>query len=115
VKTVGLSLEPVKTIGGLPILPGGSGWQDGEYDQVVEKAKEFLSVDVPVAAICWATAGLARDGVLDEVCHTSNAQIYLQWTNYGGTALYQDSPAVTDGNVITAKEERSLEAFILDF
>ena len=119
VKTVGPSLEPIKSIGGLTILPdlsvedltpdkssmlilpGGAGWEAGQHDQVVEKAKEFLCVNVSVAAICGATAGLARAGLLDKVKHTGNAQIYLQWTNYPGAALYQDAPAVTDGDVIT--------------
>jgi putative intracellular protease/amidase len=62
-----------------------------------------------VAVICGATAGLARAGILDEVRHTSNAQIYLQWTNYGGTALYQDAPSVTYGNVITAGATAPIE------
>jgi putative intracellular protease/amidase len=64
---------------------------------------------VPVAAICGATAGLARAGILDNVQHTSNARAYLEATGYQGAALYQDQLAVTDGNVITATSAAPLE------
>jgi putative intracellular protease/amidase len=64
---------------------------------------------VPVAAICGATSGLARAGILDNVQHTSNARAYLAATGYRGAALYQDQPAVTDGNVITASTTAPIE------
>jgi putative intracellular protease/amidase len=118
VKTVGLTTEPVTTIGGvriLPdlildemqpdamlILPGGEAWDEGKNGKVLDLAKQWLEAGVPVAAICGATAGLARAGILDNRHHTSNALEYLQATHYQGAALYQNQPAVTDGNVITA-------------
>lgn len=120
VKTVGLSTEPVMTIGGVSILPdisldelepsqsamlilpGGEVWDEGKNLEALEKAKQFLAAGVPIAAICGATAGLARAGLLDEKQHTSNALEYLKATNYQGEAFYQHQPAVTDGNVITA-------------
>ncbi|HEY5118462.1 MAG TPA: DJ-1/PfpI family protein [Anaerolineales bacterium] len=120
VKTVGVTADPVTTIGGLTILPGitldqvdpahsamlilpgGEGYDGGGHREALQKAKEFLARDVPVAAICGATAGMARAGMLDAVRHTSNAAVYLQMTGYHGAALYQNEPAVTDGNVITA-------------
>jgi putative intracellular protease/amidase len=120
VKTVGVNTDPVTTVGGITILPdtilqeldpaqsamlilpGGEGYDGGGHREALEKAKEFLARDVPVAAICGATAGLARAGLLDAVRHTSNAAVYLQMTGYAGVALYQNRPAVTDGNVITA-------------
>nr|HMQ54363.1 DJ-1/PfpI family protein [Anaerolineae bacterium] len=73
------------------------------------KAKEFLAAGVPVAAICAATAGLARIGLLDDKRHTSNAAEYLQATGYQGAALYQNEPAVTDGQLITAAGTAPLE------
>lgn len=120
IETVGLSTRPVRTMGGVTILPditldtlepaqsamlilpGGTAWDASQNTEAVEKARAFLAAGVPVAAICGATAGLARGGLLDDKPHTSNAREYLQTTNYQGEAYYQDQPAVTDGNLITA-------------
>jgi putative intracellular protease/amidase len=120
VKTVGLSLEPVTTMGGvrilpdmtldslspadsaLLILPGGLAWDELRNVEAIDTAREFLAAGVPVAAICGATAALARAGLLDDRRHTSNAREYLLATNYRGAALYEDLPAVDDAGVITA-------------
>ncbi len=127
IQTVGLTTQPITTIGGVVIrphlalneldpadsamliLPGGTGWDMGNNMEAVETAKAFLAAEVPVAAICGATAGLARGGVLDTVQHTSNALAYLQTTQYRGAAYYQQQPAVTDGNVITASTVAPIE------
>lgn len=120
VRTVGLDPQPVTTRGGLRvlpdttldaldpassamlILPGGDAWDQGGNNEATQKARSFLAAGVPVAAICGATAGLARAGMLDDKRHTSNAREYLQATGYAGAALYSDEPAVTDGDLITA-------------
>jgi len=120
VKTVGVTTRPVKTMGGITIvpdmeldaldpkdsamliLPGGITWDQGKDVEAIEKAKAFLDAGVPVAAICGATGALARGGLLDARRHTSNAREYLAGTGYRGAALYQDEPAVTDKLVITA-------------
>jgi putative intracellular protease/amidase len=125
IQTVGLNAEPVITIGGMKILPdltldelessamlilpGGEAWDEGKNSEILETAKRFLEVDTPVAAICGSTAGLARAGILDHKRHTSNALEYLQATNYQGAALYQNQPAVTDGNLITANSTAPLD------
>jgi putative intracellular protease/amidase len=127
VATVGMRREPVVTMGGVTILPdmalddlapqqsamlilpGGDSWDAGGNTEAAERAKEFLAAGVPVAAICGATAGLARAGILDDVEHTSNAPEYLQATGYRGAALYRDRPAVGGGNVITASAAAALE------
>jgi putative intracellular protease/amidase len=127
VATVGVSKAPIVTIGGVTILPdlaldeltpehsamlilpGGGGWDQGEHTEALDQAKRFLAAGVPVAAICGATAGLARAGILDDIQHTSNAREYLQTTGYQGAALYQDQPAVVDGNVITASSTAPIE------
>jgi putative intracellular protease/amidase len=57
---------------------------------------------VAVAAICGATAGLARAGILDDRKHTSAAREYLQATGYQGGDNYIDERAVVDGDLITA-------------
>ena len=125
--TVATSLEPVTTAGGvrlLPdltlgqldpadsamlILPGGDAWDRGGNGDAVEKAKAYLAADIPVAAICGATAGLARGGILDTRRHTSNAAEYLAATGYQGGGLYEVADVVTDQNVITASAMKSLE------
>jgi putative intracellular protease/amidase len=55
-----------------------------------------------VAAICGATAGLARAGLLDERDHCSAALGYLAGTGYAGGDRYLDRRAVVDGDLITA-------------
>ena len=62
----------------------------------------FLAAGVPVAAICGATAGLARAGLLDERRHTSAAPEYLAATGYAGGDRYVDERAVVDGDLVTA-------------
>jgi putative intracellular protease/amidase len=120
IRTVALGKKPVMTMGGIHIipdisldmlspkdsamliLPGGIAWDEGKNMETVEVADTFLSSGIPVAAICGATAGLARGGLLDHRRHTSNAPEYLSATQYCGTAFYEDAPAVTDDNMITA-------------
>jgi len=127
VATIGVSKAPIGTIGGVTILPdltldelapedsamlilpGGESWDQGQNAEASELARRFLQAGVPVAAICGATSGLARAGLLDDVKHTSNAREYLQATGYHGAALYQDLPAVTDGNLITAGSTAPIE------
>jgi len=127
VRTVAITPDPVTTIGGVRIqpdlsldqlhpadsamliLPGGESWDKGENMEAVEKARAFLSAGVPVAAICGATAGLARGGILDTRKHTSNAAEYLAATGYRGGHLYQQADVVHDQHVITASAMKSLE------
>ncbi len=120
IRSIALSKSPVVTIGGISIqpdltleeitltdsamfiMPGGISWDEGLNIEAVEVARTFLASDVPVAAICGATAGLARGGLLNNRRHTSNAREYLTATEYGGAGLYEDAPAITDQNLITA-------------
>jgi putative intracellular protease/amidase len=120
VVTVGESLEPVVTMGGLRVVPdvtiadvapdegdllvlaGSAHWDEGGGEAFAKLAGQFLDAGVPVAAICGATAGLARAGVLDGRQHTSAAKEYLQATGYQGADGYVDARAVVDGNLITA-------------
>jgi putative intracellular protease/amidase len=127
IRTVSEGGRPVTTIGGLRIqpdaalesvspddsamliLPGGDTWDAGGNDAAVELARRFLAADMPVAAICGATAGLARGGLLDERAHTSNAAEYLAATGYRGAAHYREAAVVTDGNLITAPSMAPLD------
>jgi putative intracellular protease/amidase len=112
----GLAVQPELTLDALEpahsamlILPGGPGWDQGEHLDAARKGEQFVQAGVPVAAICGATAGLARLGVLDQRRHTSNALAYLKGTHYGGTDRYEDEPAFNDGGLITAGGMAPLE------
>jgi len=121
IRTAGPSREPVSSLGGLRvhpacalddvrpsessllILPGADLWDAGDdLAPFARKAREFLDAGVPVAAICGATAGLAREGLLDDREHTSAVSFYLAATGYGGGERYVDADAVTDRGLITA-------------
>jgi putative intracellular protease/amidase len=120
VRTVGVSGNAIKTTGGvtlLPddvlsdldpascamlILPGGTRWDEGGNAEAADFATAVLKADGKVAAICGATAGLARAGILTDRRHTSNAREYIKATGYEGAHFYVDAPAVSDRNVITA-------------
>jgi putative intracellular protease/amidase len=93
------------------ILPGGDGWEDNDsaHTWAVNKAGDFLDQGVPVAAICGATAGLAKAGLLDDRNHTSNARAYLNGTGYDGAAFYRDEPVVLGAGLITAGGMAPLE------
>jgi putative intracellular protease/amidase len=118
--TVAESREPITTMGGvrllpdmllddldpassnLLILPGADMWDAGGGEPFANAAARFLYAGVPVAAICGATAGLARAGLLDKRHHTSAAAEYLAATGYAGGDYYGNERAVVDGDLITA-------------
>jgi putative intracellular protease/amidase len=118
--TVAESLEPVTSMGGLRvlpdvlladldpaasnllILPGAGIWDADGGHAFAAAAERFLDAGVPVAAICGATFGLARAGLLDERRHTSAAPEYLAASGYAGGDNYIDERAVVDGDLITA-------------
>lgn len=128
-KTVGPTTGPVTSMGGmrvLPdlaladldpadsamlILPGADSW-DGSPETLApftRAARAFLDAGVPVAAICGATAGMAREGLLDERPHTSAVADYLAATGYKGGDHYRDEDAVRADGVITAGPTHQVE------
>ena len=122
VKTVGISKEPVKTMGGLTVtpdcvlddmeigessvllLPGADTWNDPKQAAVIEKAGALLSAGGTVCGICGATVALAAARLLDHRPHTSNGVGFLDMfcPGYRGQSFYVDAPSVADGNLITA-------------
>jgi putative intracellular protease/amidase len=86
----------------LLILPGSEMWDAGGGGAFAAAAGRFLAAGVPVAAICGATAGLARVGLLDHRNHTSAAAEYLAATGYAGGDRYVDERAVVDDDLVTA-------------
>jgi putative intracellular protease/amidase len=120
VVTVAEHARPITTMGGLRlvpdttidavdpaasdllVLPGADIWDDGG-DAWVDLASRALAAGTPVAAICGATAGLARAGLLDDRAHTSAAAEYLAaMPGYRGGDHYRAERAVADGDLITA-------------
>lgn len=122
VVTVAAQNQPVVTMGGLTmmpditltecrpaqndllILPGGNTWETDIHAQVIALARQCLATGVLTAAICGATVGLARAGLLNDRKHTSSDLNYLKAVcpAYTGAAHFLFEPAVTDGNLITA-------------
>ncbi len=84
------------------ILPGGAKWEKGGNMEVIDTAKKILKDGGVVAAICGATLGLAKAGLLDKRQHTSNAPEYLSSSGYRGASNYVDTDAITDSGIITA-------------
>lgn len=126
---VGLSANPVLTMGGMRItpdvsldglrmgagdlllLPGADRWLAPESAAALQFAREALEQGHRVAAICGATAGLAEVGALDRRPHTSNVLDYLKMScpGYTGEQHYREQPVVRDGNLITASGLAPLE------
>ena len=129
VKTVGFSLEPIKTMGGMTIvpdvlldevgvgetavfiLPGGTMWEQQSHPSLQALLRDLHAHAVPLAAICGATLEMARAGLIDQVEHTSNILPYLQAMvpTYRAQDYYVDAPAVTDKNIVTADGLSSVE------
>lgn len=123
VETVGFTMEPVESMGGLRvlptrtvdqvepadvavfILPGGDRWEREPLEpELVALLTRLDDQRVPLAAICGATVAIARAGLLRGRRHTSNGPDYLrdQVPEYRDGARYVDAPAVRDGTLITA-------------
>jgi putative intracellular protease/amidase len=123
VVTVGFTEEPVRSMGGLRvvpdrrlegldpatvrllILPGGDLWEGAYPRAEIERALRALrGAGVPIAAICGATLAVARAGLLDDHAHTSNEPAYLvdMVPEYAGAPRYVDALAVRDRGLITA-------------
>jgi putative intracellular protease/amidase len=123
VQVVGLSRQPVQSMGGVIvqptcsleevdathvavfIVPGGDRWEQQPLARAVADALTALDDSrVPIAAICAATTAIVRAGLIRGRRHTSNGLEYLkkQVPDYTDEALYSDAPAVRDGGLITA-------------
>ena len=123
VEVVGLSLDPVESMGGLTvqptqslssvqdtdvavfILPGGDRWERDPMEPELNALLERLDRQrIPIAAICGATVAIARAGLIRGRRHTSNGLEYLQQQvpGYADRDAYVDEPAVRDRGLITA-------------
>lgn len=123
VEVVGLTSDPVTSMGGVTVLPtttiaavdpdevavfmvpGGDRWEHGGVEPELAQLLQVLDQrQVPIAAICAATTAVARIGLLRGRRHTSNGLAYLrqQVPGYSDEAAYVDAPAVRDRGLITA-------------
>ena len=130
VRTVGFTPEVVTSMGGLRvtpdltlaevttdgaallILPGGDMWeQEPPGTELTRVVKAFDAARVPVAAICGATVGVGRMGLMKGRRHTSNSKAYLSALvpGYQDESRYSDEWAVRDGHFITASGIGSVE------
>jgi len=127
-KTVSYSKEPIKTMGGMTIvpdcliydmvvneasmllLPGADTWSEPKHVNIIKKANEMLTLGGTVCAICGATVALAHVGLLDQRPHTSNGPGFLEMfaPEYKGQSFYIDEPSVAGGNLITASSTGGL-------
>ena len=130
VVSVGLSNDSVTTMGGIQvtpqinleglkaeeagifILPGGDPWEEQPTEEKLLTLLQHLHAqEVTIAAICGATLGVGRAGLLKNIHHTSNGKSYLKnfLPDYAEDEFYLDKLAVTDHHIITASGIGSVE------
>ena len=129
VKTVSLTKEPIKSIGGFTMLPdyglddvpeefagliliGGNSWRKEESKWVMELVDKAIGKEVVLGAICDATVFLGKNGLFNNIPHTSNHLEDLKETagdNYTNEAGYLHQQAVRSGNIISANGSAFLE------
>jgi putative intracellular protease/amidase len=130
VETVGLSMDPVESMGGMRvqpskrvsdvrprdvatmILPGGDRWESLPIEPALgAMLGECDAAGVPIAAICAGTVAVARLGLLRGRRHTSNGFDYLRGLvpEYVDGASYVDAAAVRDRGLITANGLSDIE------
>ncbi|MFC4713468.1 DJ-1/PfpI family protein [Planococcus dechangensis] len=129
VKTVSLTKDPVKSIGGFTVLPdyglddvpdefaglmliGGNSWRKEESQQVMQLIDHAIEQQAVLGAICDATVFLGMNGLLNDGPHTSNflddlkASAGESYSNDGG---YVHEQAVRSGQLITANGSAFLD------
>lgn len=129
VKTISVSKDPVKSIGGFTVVPdesveeyqddyaaliliGGKTWRTKEAQKMIPILKQAVDEGKVVGAICDATVFLGMNGLLNEKKHTSNTLESLMdgaKENYLGKNHYIHEQAVRDGTLITANGTGYLE------
>ena len=123
VESVGLTRDPVESMGGIRVLPsksisdvdaadvavfivpGGDRWEKAPPEPPLEALLKRLDAqEVPIAAICGATVAISRIGLLRGRRHTSNGLAYLRShvPGYAEAKNYEDVRAVRDRGLITA-------------
>lgn len=129
VKTVSLTKDPVTSIGGFTVLPdysiddapeefagliliGGNSWRKDGSERVMELIDKAIRQQAVIGAICDASVFLGKNGLLNDVPHTSNHLEDLQETagdSYTNETRYLQQQAVRSGQLITANGSAFLE------
>ncbi len=129
VKTVSLTKDPVRSIGGFTVLPdyditdapeefvgllliGGNSWRKEESLAVMELVNKAIEKEVVLGAICDATVFLGRHGLFNDIPHTSNYLESLKKVagdRYHNESGYLEQQAVRSGKIITANGSAFLE------
>lgn len=129
VQTVSPQGEPVRSMGGFSLLPGGGldaippeaaglvligglSWRSGAAGPVAPLVRQVRDRGGVVAAICDAAGFLGTLGLLNNARHTCNDLADLkQWAGdrYAGEALFLPRQAVRDGKLVTANGTAPLE------
>lgn len=130
VKTVSITKEAIKSIGGFTVIPdytlsecikkefcgvilvGGKSWRTDDAKQVSVLVDEALKRSAVIAGICDASVYLGTMGLLNNIYHTSNTLEDLQsyiGEKYTGAKYYKNQQAVKSKNIITANGTANLE------
>lgn len=129
VRTVSLSKQPVRSIGGFFALPdyeiesvpedfaavlliGGKSWRKEESSAVAGLVKKAIEKHAVVGAICDATVFLGMHGFLNNLKHTSNTLDSLKAgakERYTNEQQYIAQQAVSDNGVVTANGTAYME------
>ncbi len=93
------------------VLPGGTLNSDKirTNQQAIDFVKAFFDQNKPVASICHGPWILIEAGVVPGRTLTSTARISTDLKNAGAT--WVDQEVVVDGNLITSRSPRDLDAF----
>ncbi|WP_160712541.1 DJ-1/PfpI family protein [Chitinophaga solisilvae] len=88
----------------LLLIPGGGTILEEVNQAILPLIRQQLAENKALAAICDATALIAQQGILDHVTHTGNHPEVLKMMApaYKGSNHYQQTPAATGNNIITA-------------
>lgn len=127
VKTLAVTKDPVKSMGGFTVLPdysinelpdfymliliGGDSWREGVNDGVRAVTDLCIEKGIPIAAICDACTFLANLGYLDHVEHTGNSSAYMESVapNYKGASHFIEKQVVSTNGLITANGTSAIE------
>lgn len=129
VKTVSLTKDIVKSIGGFRVVPdydiqsvpndyegliliGGMTWRNPTSQQIKPLVDNTLKNNKILGGICDASAFLGTVGALNNVYHTSNDLNDLKsWAgiSYTGEDNYISKQSISDKNIITANGTATLE------
>ena len=96
------------------VLPGGSAPEKVRLNENALKiVREMNAAGKPIAAICHGPQTLISADVLRGRNATAYPGVRDDLKNAG--AIYEDAPAVVDGNLVTARRPEDLPAFMREY